>query len=576
MTLEVGLSSPTISPPSSSKQGEKEPATALFMQIFPVESRCVALEGAVSLLNQNELSENDLQVISTVFSSLKIEPGALFVRCLKAGLIGIALKFIRNELFDLATVGLNALFDCVSEGYPEIALEISEKISLKEHLESQRTPIFGLLFLKAIDEKTRIKICQFLIDQGININMEDHEGSSPLLLAVRSGQMEMAAFLLKLKAKVNQPNDKGETPLHCALKYGKYNQKMVDLLIEFGADPHFLIKKPGLIKETPLRLAYQAKGASACDKVASLLKIPKERAEKFLRGVLEKRMVAHTNSILGDFNGNSALRSARFLMRALKSMPKDIPDSISESHLHQLMEAYEEMMADTKEQEISRLREGKLFMTPAGYIGHTRYLVFCKGYMAICDRALKSTMQVYKIDPKRFTEEMYDTIISFKNRANCKEGTRFLEDLPHQLSPRDDLEGVQDEACKQLEKSLAPKRAKAGTCTYTSAKAAIRAALAMMQIDCQAGTLQPEECQKAKVFTKHLSTHARFLSLDDYYASPNQDPELDKSLLFSAFKKAYKHAEETPHFSYQPYKHLNREKNSFMLFFELSALIKCS
>ena len=88
---------------------------------------------------------------------------------------------------------------------------------------------------------------------------KDNEGATPLLVAVKSGHRDVAAFLLANKAEVNTKyKDEtfsgngysgiklGGTPLHCALVKG--DKEMVTLLLSNKADVNI---KDG-IGQTPL------------------------------------------------------------------------------------------------------------------------------------------------------------------------------------------------------------------------------------------------------------------------------------------------------------------------------------
>lgn len=72
----------------------------------------------------------------------------------------------------------------------------------------------------------------FLInDRGANVNYQNHEGVTALMNAVSIGCVENVQVLLLSKADTNIADHSGKTALHYAL----YNEKILALLIDFGA-----------------------------------------------------------------------------------------------------------------------------------------------------------------------------------------------------------------------------------------------------------------------------------------------------------------------------------------------------
>ena len=77
------------------------------------------------------------------------------------------------------------------------------------------------------------ELARVLLDaQGIDVNMENRHGETPLMLAVIKGREAEFDRLLKLGAKVNKT--RGWTPLHYAATEGRTS--MMKRLIELGAD----------------------------------------------------------------------------------------------------------------------------------------------------------------------------------------------------------------------------------------------------------------------------------------------------------------------------------------------------
>ena len=77
------------------------------------------------------------------------------------------------------------------------------------------------------------QIADALISGGVNINARNNDGASPLLLATKSMNWELAKKLIELGADVNIADNQGQTPLITA-RYLE-NVQMVQLLVQNGA-----------------------------------------------------------------------------------------------------------------------------------------------------------------------------------------------------------------------------------------------------------------------------------------------------------------------------------------------------
>lgn len=74
----------------------------------------------------------------------------------------------------------------------------------------------------------------FLVSKGAKVDMENHQGETPMTLATQMGWTEGVLKLLSLRADVNQGNKRGETPLILAVQ--KRDLGLVKLLLSRGAD----------------------------------------------------------------------------------------------------------------------------------------------------------------------------------------------------------------------------------------------------------------------------------------------------------------------------------------------------
>ena len=76
---------------------------------------------------------------------------------------------------------------------------------------------------------------EFLIDNGVEGNVKDKEGNTPLIKACYGNNISIIRKLLKAGAKVNVKNNKGETPIIVVAKNNGLSLVLL-MLVEAGAD----------------------------------------------------------------------------------------------------------------------------------------------------------------------------------------------------------------------------------------------------------------------------------------------------------------------------------------------------
>ena len=69
-----------------------------------------------------------------------------------------------------------------------------------------------------------------LIERGADVTAQTHDGNTPLHLALRDRQVDVARMLIRYGADETAQNDDGETPLHLALREGQVD--VVRMVIE--------------------------------------------------------------------------------------------------------------------------------------------------------------------------------------------------------------------------------------------------------------------------------------------------------------------------------------------------------
>ncbi len=78
-----------------------------------------------------------------------------------------------------------------------------------------------------------LAIAKFLLEKGVNVNVQDKSGDTPLYMVIRNNLSALVSLLIQYGADVDQAYDQGETPLSLAAYGG--NPEIVGLLISAGA-----------------------------------------------------------------------------------------------------------------------------------------------------------------------------------------------------------------------------------------------------------------------------------------------------------------------------------------------------
>lgn len=96
--------------------------------------------------------------------------------------------------------------------------------------------------IKATKEN-KIQLVEDLIKKGAALNVQSEEDQTPLMIAANKGHVEIARKLLKAGALVNKHSAYGHTALSYAISGENRGLKMVQLLVEHGANIHDKVKK---------------------------------------------------------------------------------------------------------------------------------------------------------------------------------------------------------------------------------------------------------------------------------------------------------------------------------------------
>eukprot|EP01111_Echinosteliopsis_oligospora_P011001 TRINITY_DN3525_c0_g1_i1.p1 TRINITY_DN3525_c0_g1~~TRINITY_DN3525_c0_g1_i1.p1 ORF type:complete len:328 (+),score=67.78 TRINITY_DN3525_c0_g1_i1:65-1048(+) len=165
-----------------------------------------------------------------------------------------------THVFTQDKAGVSPLHLAVSRGKEE-AVEILLKAGCDPNVKDKKPQIrLTPIQLAVRSPKPSIKIIESLIQAGADVNSEATDKTTPLFIAVRSGNVDVVQLLLKHGANINiqdNPPTSGwtayrvTTPLHIAVSAG--NEELVKILISHGGNPNLQLMDD--VGETLLHVA---------------------------------------------------------------------------------------------------------------------------------------------------------------------------------------------------------------------------------------------------------------------------------------------------------------------------------
>jgi ankyrin repeat protein len=89
----------------------------------------------------------------------------------------------------------------------------------------------------------QLSVVELLLAKGISADKQARNGVTPLIMAIESGRIDIAARLLKAGVSVNVTDKDGRTALHYLLQTSSALHRgnvaeAIDLLLRHGANPH--------------------------------------------------------------------------------------------------------------------------------------------------------------------------------------------------------------------------------------------------------------------------------------------------------------------------------------------------
>ena len=175
--------------------------------------------------------------------------------------------------------------DAVQRG-SRMSLEImaDEGFDLLSKDKSGRT----LLHYAAEEDDPRVvPIIDFLVDSGIDVDVLDGRGATPLVWAVSGGSIPSTKRLIDLKADIEAVDSNFNTPLHLAAELGQTD--IIKVLIEAGAE----VDPKNSTGDTPLHSAILSEEPDA---VKLLIDSGADVNEKTYEGLTPLYMAFHARN----------------------------------------------------------------------------------------------------------------------------------------------------------------------------------------------------------------------------------------------------------------------------------------
>ncbi|HSX04791.1 MAG TPA: ankyrin repeat domain-containing protein [Rhabdochlamydiaceae bacterium] len=381
--------------------------------------------------------------------------------------------------------------------------------------------------------------------------------------------IEVVRFLIQnCNVAVDVKDETGKTALMSLCTSKNPQKALISLLVEKGAD---IYAKDAMDRTLLQRLCRD----NQIELVTLLLNQPQEYAKKVIEELAVKFLVGHTNSIEQTVGMNFEVArggaGAALFSKILESLPNEISKLIADQHKQKLIQAFtntKDFPTIKKEEIVEKIRRGDLVFLPVGYDTHAIYLVFCNGYMEICNRGEgladhAKMLEAYQIDSKAFTLDTLKKIIEIE-KGKCTAATQYYyRTLPQELS-RGQKKPMKNATCLQLEKLSPKEEQKIGNCSYASAKLALRAGTALLCLRKKRRRfiLSDGNAAAARQFSKVVSTHVRLTHLEKYYTfhEKNKVPNLfDGEFSNKALAIVNKHLAKHAVISIENYPHVSKK-----------------
>ncbi|MBP2653567.1 MAG: ankyrin repeat and box protein [Firmicutes bacterium] len=159
--------------------------------------------------------------------------GAPFIDAIESNSIEMVQSFLDNGanpnlyLYDINFGESTPLWTAIiKHNYNMVELLINAGADPNLAMKDGQTVLFWTV---KYNTPNNIKLTKYLIKKGANINKIDNEGDTPLIVACKNGNFEIAQTLLDHGANPNISNNEMRKPLYFAFK--SQNQNLINILL---------------------------------------------------------------------------------------------------------------------------------------------------------------------------------------------------------------------------------------------------------------------------------------------------------------------------------------------------------
>lgn len=290
----------------------------------------------------------------------------------------------------------------------------------------------------------------------VNINETDENGDTLLHAAINVGHIKIAEFLIACGANLDCVNNSDYTPLLLAIEIGDFD--LIKLLIRSNADVN-----------KPTRLGINGNFALAMFKISSsekkreweeiisALATASSQAFEDIKEIRKIKIIAHLANLAGtsklvkktdkesrgessteefELEGSDCSTSTSLISECIQTFHSTFPDSISGQTQKLIADLYQiaskEEVSDAEV--FTRWQSGSPILISTGYIGHIASVLIWKNYFIHCDGAKgfkEDAISVANFNEALFSQEHITKI----KAAHLKKGALQYANLLFQELP---------------------------------------------------------------------------------------------------------------------------------------------
>lgn len=380
-----------------------------------------------------------------------------------------------------------------------------------------------------------------LVDLGVDVNQLSCKGEAPLHLAVLGGHEGVVAQLISLKAALDIQDSEGRPALYLASLFGMDNMQQV--LIKAGASTRIMDRH----RYTPLVGCQMIKPAK--DWIEQIKKESYEAESWAQKKLGHKFELSGWTSAWIDLEGGIPTYFADDIAGSLKAFRMLYPEIVSEQEatlLHSLLER-SVGSAQSAKQIFDDIEEDLPVVIHTGFtihsrLGHAVAVSIQGGFLIIANKgaATRKPIEIFTIDPRQLTVEKIQELIDL-NEKNQKEYEKWLTSLD---SWPNAFGASHNEITKFLEQGYPfAREQRVGNCAWESVETAVYATLILNRIGLGFATREKAENEillhEANQAFRSWLEFVQLDGLEHYFFHFSEKESLDHDLVSRVFEQLW-------------------------------------